>query len=148
MKDVTCTPLGDLLTRLCFAKNYKEPKGFKPWDPGHPAQSLYEKKQVDLVAQRQKLVAWGTRAPLEHCPDWTSGYVDANVEWIWCLPLFLLKTYPPRQEGDCLVSTAEDAYTHAKDFLEGIQLNQDKSSSTSKYRDHREKNLKHVVSAS
>lgn len=55
-----------------------------------------------------------------------------------------LETYPPRQEGDCLVSTADDAYTHAKDFLEGIQLNQDKSSSTSKYRDHREKNLKHV----
>ncbi|XP_078365373.1 mRNA cap guanine-N(7) methyltransferase-like isoform X2 [Oculina patagonica] len=55
-----------------------------------------------------------------------------------------LETYPPRQEGDCLVSTAEDAYTHAKDFLEGIQLNQDKSSSTSKYRDHREKNFKHV----
>lgn len=59
-----------------------------------------------------------------------------------------IKTYPPRQEGECLVSTAEDAYTHAKDFLEGIQLNQDKSSSTSKYRDHREKNLKHVVSIS
>lgn len=58
-----------------------------------------------------------------------------------------IKTYPPRQEGECLVSTAEDAYTHAKDFLEGIQLNQDKSSSTSKYRDHREKNLKHVVSS-
>ena len=57
-----------------------------------------------------------------------------------------LKTYPPRQEGESLVSTAEDAYTHAKDFLEGIQLNQEKSSSTSKYRDHREKNLKHVVS--
>ena len=58
----------------------------------------------------------------------------------------LFKTYPPRQEGESLVSTAEDAYTHAKDFLEGIQLNQEKSSSTSKYRDHREKNLKHVVS--
>ena len=58
----------------------------------------------------------------------------------------LIKTYPPRQEGESLVSTAEDAYTHAKDFLEGIQLNQEKSSSTSKYRDHREKNLKHVVS--
>ena len=57
------------------------------------------------------------------------------------------KTYPPRQEGESLVSTAEDAYTHAKDFLEGIQLNQEKSSSTSKYRDHREKNLKHVVSS-
>lgn len=55
-----------------------------------------------------------------------------------------LETYPPRQEGESLVSTAEDAYTHAKDFLEGIQLNQEKSSSTSKYRDHREKNLKHV----
>ena len=58
----------------------------------------------------------------------------------------LLQTYPPRQEGESLVSTAEDAYTHAKDFLEGIQLNQEKTSSTSKYRDHREKNLKHVVS--
>lgn len=55
-----------------------------------------------------------------------------------------LETYPPRLESESLVSTAEDAYTHAKDFLEGIQLNQDKSSSTSKYRDHREKNLKHV----
>ena len=58
-----------------------------------------------------------------------------------------IKTYPPRQEGENLVSSAEDAYTHAKDFLEGIQLNQDKSTSTSKYRDHREKNLKHVVSS-
>ena len=57
-----------------------------------------------------------------------------------------IKTYPPRLENESLVSSAEDAYTHAKDFLEGIQLNQDKSSSTSKYRDHREKNLKHVVS--
>lgn len=55
-----------------------------------------------------------------------------------------LETYPPRLENESLVSSAEDAYTHAKDFLEGIQLNQDKSSSTSKYRDHREKNLKHV----
>lgn len=61
--------------------------------------------------------------------------------------LLILQTYPPRQEGESLVSTAEDAYTHAKDFLEGIQLNQEKSSSTSKYRDHREKNLKHVVSS-
>lgn len=66
-------------------------------------------------------------------------------EMIFCL--FPLKTYPPRQEGESLVSTAEDAYTHAKDFLEGIQVNQEKLSSTSKYRDHREKNLKHVVSS-
>ena len=54
-----------------------------------------------------------------------------------------MKTYPPRQE---LVSSADDAYTHAKDFLEGIQLNQDKSSSKTKYRDRREKTVKHVVS--
>ncbi|XP_068724969.1 mRNA cap guanine-N7 methyltransferase-like [Montipora capricornis] len=55
-----------------------------------------------------------------------------------------LETYPPRQEDEELVSSADDAYTHAKDFLEGIQLNQDKSSSTTKYRDHREKTVKHV----
>ena len=60
--------------------------------------------------------------------------------------LTLVKTYPPRQDDEELVSTVEDAYTHAKDFLEGIQLNQDKSSSTTKYRDHREKTVKHVVS--
>ena len=44
------------------------------------------------------------------------------------------------------MASSEDAYTHAKDFLEGIQLNQEQSS-TSKYRDHREKNQKHVVSS-
>ena len=30
---------------------------------------LIWKKNVYLVAQRQKLVAWGTRAPLEHSPE-------------------------------------------------------------------------------
>ena len=28
----------------------------------------YMKKEVYLVAQRQKLVAWGTRTPLKHSP--------------------------------------------------------------------------------
>lgn len=60
--------------------------------------------------------------------------------------LSLVKTYPPRQDDEELVSSVEDAYAHAKDFLEGIQLNQDKSSFNTKYRDHREKNVKFVVS--
>ncbi|XP_029204957.2 mRNA cap guanine-N7 methyltransferase-like [Acropora millepora] len=55
-----------------------------------------------------------------------------------------LETYPPRQDDEELVSSVEDAYAHAKDFLEGIQLNQDKSSFNTKYRDHREKNVKFV----
>ena len=49
-----------------------------------------------------------------------------------------------RREGDKLISPSEDSYTHAKDFVEGTQAAKS-DSSTSRYRDHRERSQKHVV---
>lgn len=60
--------------------------------------------------------------------------------------LFLFQTYPARHEGDKLVSPSEDSYSHAKDFLQGLQSGKT-DSSTSRYRDHREKSEEFVVCA-
>lgn len=60
---------------------------------------------------------------------------------------FSPQTYPPKRDGDTQVSSSEESYTHAKDFLEGLKSGKT-DSSTSKYRDHRERNQRHVVCAS
>ncbi|XP_031552460.1 mRNA cap guanine-N7 methyltransferase-like [Actinia tenebrosa] len=54
-----------------------------------------------------------------------------------------LESYPPKRDGDTQASSSEESYSHAKDFLEGLQSGKTESS-TSKYRDHRERSQKHV----
>ena len=55
------------------------------------------------------------------------------------------QTYPPKRDHDKLTSSQDDAYSEAKDFLDGAKA-ANKEEPSPKYRDHRNKIANHVVS--